>query len=112
MAPQVIELVVVPQVIESVVVPQVMELVVMPQVIESEGLGKYVDADYLKDQLREATGLTSEEMDTAAHQLLTVANQHAAPSHVTDDSVDRYRPSPVNGRQRNVAAAPDSYYDG
>ena len=41
------------------------------QVIQSEGLEKYVDARYLQDQISEATGLSREEMDAAAHKILT-----------------------------------------
>ncbi|ESO06435.1 hypothetical protein HELRODRAFT_160605 [Helobdella robusta] len=40
-------------------------------VIHSEGLQNFVDARYLQNEISEAIGLTEEEMDSAAHQLLT-----------------------------------------
>ena len=40
------------------------------QILEQEGLGKYVDAKCLQQEIAEATDMTPEEMDYAAHQLL------------------------------------------
>ncbi|XP_041350166.1 muscle calcium channel subunit alpha-1-like isoform X2 [Gigantopelta aegis] len=40
------------------------------KILEQEGLGKYVDAKCLQQEIAEATDMTPEEMDFAAHQLL------------------------------------------
>lgn len=40
------------------------------QVLESEGLQRYVDPRYLRQELSEATGLTVDEMDEAAHRIM------------------------------------------
>jgi len=40
------------------------------QMIECEGLQEYIDIDCLQSEMREAGGLTSDELDAAAHKLL------------------------------------------
>lgn len=44
------------------------------KVIESEGLEKYVDARYLRNEMSEAMGMTQDEMDYAAHELMATSS--------------------------------------
>lgn len=41
------------------------------KVIDNEGLRGYINAQCLQNELSEVTGMTSHEMDAAAHELLT-----------------------------------------
>lgn len=40
------------------------------KVLEEEGLRKYVDAKYLQQEIKEATDMTQEDLDRAAHELI------------------------------------------
>jgi len=48
--------------------------------LESEGILKYVDAKYLQRELSEATGMTQDELDHAAHELLQRSTSGSSPS--------------------------------
>jgi len=54
---------------KRICISRCVELVLL-KVIESEGLEKYVDARYLRNEMSEAMGMTQDEMDYAAHQLM------------------------------------------
>ena len=52
--------------------------------IDSEGLRGFVDVKCLQNELSEATGLSSNEMDEAAHQLMTSQTGAREPSTATE----------------------------
>jgi len=56
------------------------------KVIDSEGLRGFVDVECLQNELSEVTGMTSNEMDVAAHQLMT--SQTAGARDANDSSPD------------------------
>lgn len=55
-----------------------MPLCVFVQILVEQGLGKYCDQKFVQNaskELREALNMTTEEMDSAAHQLLVREQQ-------------------------------------
>jgi len=74
------------------------------KVIDSEGLHGYIDVECLRNELSEATGMTSVEMVEAAHQLMT-SQTAAGGSRARSTSSDRSSnelwpitdPRPING---------------
>jgi len=81
--------------------------------IESEGLQNYVDPNYLRAELREATGMTHEEMENAAHELLTSNNYSQAPDQRgPQNRSSTYVRSPLATGLRENRDSQQSYYDG
>ena len=49
--------------------------------LESEGLDRYIDPQFLQQEIAEATGTLREDLDQAARQLLTRSNGSSPPGH-------------------------------
>lgn len=54
--------------------------------IDREGLRGYIDVECLQTELSEVTGMTSDEMDAAAHELLTSPTAGALASSTATES--------------------------
>lgn len=73
----------------------------MLQVLVEQGLGKYCDPDFVRNtsrEIAEALQMTHEEMDKAAHNILSTSTQHLSDNHLTssltDPMEDEYEPRP------------------
>jgi len=56
------------------------------KVIDSEGLRGYIDVECLQNELSEVTGMSSRELNEAAHELLTSQTTGAPAPSVTTES--------------------------
>jgi len=61
-------------------------------VIDNEGLRGYIDVECLQNELTEVTGMTSDEMNQAARQLLTSQTGARSSSTTTESDAASDRP--------------------
>lgn len=80
------------------------------QVLADQGLGKYCDPEFVRTtsrEIAEALEMTSEEMDRAAHDILSASQQELVSEEASPEHPQRQRESRRSSRQN-----PDSsYYD-
>lgn len=84
---------------------------VLLQVLADQGLGKYCDPDFVRTtsrEIAEALEMTSEEMDRAAHNILSASQQELTSEEVSSDRPLRERGSRGPVRRQNQDS---SYYD-
>ncbi|KAK3872081.1 hypothetical protein Pcinc_022822 [Petrolisthes cinctipes] len=81
------------------------------RVLADQGLGKYCDPDFVRTtsrEIAEALEMTSEEMDRAAHNILSASQQELSAEQIAQDHPQQQRTYRRPSRQQN----PDSsYYD-
>ncbi|KAF2366607.1 Voltage-gated calcium channel subunit alpha C-terminal [Trinorchestia longiramus] len=61
------------------------------RVLVEQGLGKYCDPDFVRNtsrEIAEALQMTNEEMDRAAHNILSTSNQHLPENEVIPPSTE------------------------
>lgn len=84
---------------------------VLFQVLADQGLGKYCDPDFVRTtsrEIAEALEMTSEEMDRAAHSILSASQQELTSEEASSDRPLRDRGSRGPVRRQNQDS---SYYD-
>nr|WCO13213.1 voltage-gated calcium channel [Astacus leptodactylus] len=81
------------------------------RVLADQGLGKYCDPEFVRTtsrEIAEALEMTTEEMDRAAHNILSASQQELAPEDVSLEHSQRQRESRDPSRQQKQDS---SYYD-